>query len=129
MQRPSVSIDPEDGAEIGFSPSEMKNRSRSRKPTALRGPRGVRGKIGPRGKPGARGPVGISPDHRDVMKLSAQMREVLKELQIQLMRIAQILAQLDLLMTGQPPDPAERRAIPRGTISPARARYPTRLSV
>jgi hypothetical protein len=48
-----------------------------------------------------------------VVKLSAQMNEVLQELQVQLTRIAQIQAQLDRLAAGQPPAALERRSISR----------------
>ena len=45
--------------------------------------------------------------------LAAQVAEVVKELQLQLTRIAQIQAQLDRLATGEPPEPLDRRRIPR----------------
>jgi len=39
-----------------------------------------------------------------VKKLAAQIEEILKELQVQLTRIAQIQSQLDRLASGQPPE-------------------------
>jgi hypothetical protein len=49
----------------------------------------------------------------EVVKLSAQMNEVLRGLQVQLTRIAQIQAQLDRLAAGQSPMRLERRATDR----------------
>ena len=60
-----------------------------------------RGPRGPRGKRGERGPQGRSGDGA-VSRLAAQMEQVVKELQIQLTRIAQIQAQLDHLAMGSP---------------------------
>ena len=64
---------------------------------------------------GARGPRGpvSSKDHHLIVTLSAQMNEVLKELQVQLLRIAQIQAQLDRIAAGQSPMQFERRATNR----------------
>jgi hypothetical protein len=69
-----------------------------------RGPRGPRGKTGPRGKAGPEGPPGHS-HTREIARLSAAIHEIVKELHIQLTRIAQIQAQLDRLASGQPPEP------------------------
>jgi hypothetical protein len=53
------------------------------------GPRGPRGRTGP---PGLSGPPG--PNHTsEIGVLSAQVAEVIRELQVQLTRIAQIQAQ------------------------------------
>jgi hypothetical protein len=70
-----------------------KRRPRS-KPIPVSGPRGPRGKPGPPGPPG----------DGDVKKLAAQVEEIVKELQVQLTRIAQIQSQLDRLASGQPPE-------------------------
>lgn len=77
-----------------------KHRSQTQKPTGTRGPRGKTGAAGP---PGA--------DHTNaIARLSAQVADIIRELQTQLTRIGQIQAQLDHLALGQarpaPRDPA-----------------------
>ena len=69
------------------------------------GPRGPRGKAGPAGPPGPPGPNHTN----EVALLSAQVAEVIRELQVQLTRIAQIQAQLDHLARGETPHPIARR--------------------
>jgi hypothetical protein len=76
-------------------------------PVGPRGPRGTTGRRGPKG------PAGSASNHAVVVALSAQMEQVLKELQVQLTRIAQIQAQLDHLAVGHAPEPLERRATKR----------------
>jgi hypothetical protein len=66
---------------------------------------GATGAEGPRGAVGATGPAGPpGPDHTyDIAALSAQVAEVVKQLQVQLTRIGQMQAQLDRLThTGEP---------------------------
>jgi ribosomal protein L15 len=63
--------------------------------TSGRGPRGPRGKTGPKGPPGNHA--------REVARLSAQMEQVVKELQTQLTRIAQIQSQLDRIVARAEP--------------------------
>lgn len=87
----------------------MAKRRKTRKRAKARGPRGLRGKTGARGPRGH----GSSADHAQVVKLSAQMIEVLGELQVQLKRIAQMQVQLDRVVSGRPPERVERRATPR----------------
>jgi hypothetical protein len=59
---------------------------------------------GPEGPAGPPGPAG--PDHAtDVALLSAQVAQLVKELQTQLTRIAQIQAQLDHVAKLQAPQP------------------------
>jgi hypothetical protein len=66
----------------------------------------LRGKTGPRGPAGPPGKRG--PNHTaEIAALSAQISAIVKELQIQLMRIAQIQAQLDRLAHGHEPVPAD----------------------
>lgn len=80
-----------------------------RKTTARIGKRGKAGPRGPRGKTGPKGPPG---NHaRDVARLSAQMEQVVRELQVQLTRIAQIQSQLDRIVVRTQPEWAgsERR--------------------
>lgn len=86
----------------------MAKRQNPRKRKPRPGPKGPRGKTGPRGP---RGPA--SANHVEVVKLSAQMNEVLHELQVQLTRIAQMQAQLDRLAAGQSPMRLDRRATDR----------------
>jgi hypothetical protein len=93
----------------------MVKRRNTRRGKKSRGRRGPRGKVGPPGKMGPRGLRGpaSSADHVEVIRLSAQMNDVMKELRVQLTRIAQIQAQLDHFAAGQPPAHLERRAIKR----------------
>ena len=60
-------------------------------------PRGRRGKTGPQGP---QGPPGRD-NSQEIRVLSAQVAQIVKELQTQLVRIAQIQAQLDHL-AGEP---------------------------
>ena len=74
--------------------------AKAKRPAVARGPRG---KVGPRGPAGPKGPPG---NHaKEIRRLSAQIEQVVRELQIQLARIAQIQAQLDRLATGQKLEP------------------------
>jgi ribosomal protein L15 len=91
----------------------MAKRGKARRASNRAKSRGPRGNIGPRGKRGPRGPAGSTKNHMDVVRLSAQMNEVLKELQVQLTRIAQLQGQLDRLAAGEPPQFVERRATKR----------------
>ena len=75
------------------------------KKKAKRGPRG------PRGKPGPRGPAGAVTGH--LARLAVQLEEVVKELQTQLTRIAQMQSQIDRLASGESPLRIERRKQPR----------------
>ena len=77
-----------------------KRRAR-RKVVLMTGPRGSRGKAG---RVGPAGPPGKA--NGEMARLAAQMNEVLRELQTQLMRIAQLQLQLDRLAAGQSPLPA-----------------------
>ena len=80
-----------------------KRRSQTKKPTGIRGPRG---KTGATGAGGPAGPPGA--DHTNaIARLSAQVADIIRELQTQLTRIAQIQAQLDHLSMG------EARNVPR----------------
>ena len=70
--------------------------AKAKKETGLRGLRGKAGRVGPAGP---KGPPG---NHtKEIARLSAQMDQVVRELQVQLSRIAQIQAQLDRLGRGQ----------------------------
>ena len=72
-------------------------------------PQTVAGPRGPRGKPGAPG----KPANGELQKLAAQVNEVVKELQVQLTRIAQIQVQLDRMAAGQPHEPRRDRETER----------------
>ena len=82
----------------------------SRRPTKnLTSRRGPRGKTGATGLTGPAGPAG--PDHaQEITVLSAQVGQLVRELQVQLTRIAQIQAQMDHLASGQAAEPQNRRA-------------------
>ena len=69
------------------------------------GPRGPRGRTGPPGLPGPPGPNHTS----EIGVLSAQVAEVIRELQVQLTRIEQIQAQLDQVARGETPQPIALR--------------------
>jgi hypothetical protein len=74
-----------------------KRRSARKRRVADSQPRGVRG---PRGKTGATGPKGPPGNHsREIARLSAQMDQIVKELQTQLTRIAQIQGQLERIVS------------------------------
>jgi len=79
--------------------------------TAVAGNRGARGKSGRRGPIGPAGPAGpAGVDHAgQIARLTAQVGQLVKELRIQLMRIAQIQVQLDRLASGQGVEPHDRR--------------------
>ena len=62
------------------------------------GPRGPRGQRGKTGKAGPPGPSAFG----ELKSLAAQVDGIVKELQVQLTRIAQIQAQLDRIAMGQP---------------------------
>ena len=79
------------------------------KPAA--GPREPRGRTGRTGARGLQGPAG--PSANGDLRLSSQVSEIVKELQTQLTRIAQIQAQLDRLATGQSPERRDRRSTDR----------------
>jgi hypothetical protein len=83
----------------------MAAKRRSQTPENPTGPRG------PRGKPGPPGPVGPpGPNHtNEIGLLSAQVAEVIRELQVQLTRIAQIQTQLDHVTRGKTPEPIALR--------------------
>ena len=78
--------------------------SQIKKPTGTRGPRG---KTGATGTPGPPGPLGRN-HTSDIARLSAQVADVIHELQTQLTRIGQIQAQLDHLSMGGAPPSARR---------------------
>lgn len=78
-------------------------RSYSNKRGSMAGSRGPRGKIGPAGPPG---PAGRN-QSGDIARLAAQVEQVVKELQIQLTRIAQIQLQLDRLASGHAADSSD----------------------
>jgi hypothetical protein len=78
-----------------------------------RGEKGIRGERGARGKRGARGPQGPPGVlNGELAKMADQMERVVEELHTQLMRIAQMQAQIDRMAAGAAP-PAERRKAPR----------------
>ena len=79
--------------------------AKSKRPISQVGPRGPRGKTGPAG------PAGKA--HGELRRLADQMVGVIKELEVQLVRIAQMQAQLDRLASGEPPAGLERRPTPR----------------
>ena len=66
---------------------------------AMRGPRGVRGFRDRTGKPGATGPggpAGTQTDGADVLaRVDEQFRDVRRQLETQLLRMAQIQEQID----------------------------------
>lgn len=72
------------------------------------------GVLGPQGPPGATGAQGTpgEPGHNhtgEIALMRAQIDQLVKELQTQLTRIAQLQAQLDHLTTGQMSAPKNRR--------------------
>jgi len=73
----------------------------------------ARGPRGPRGRTGPAGPAGSA--NGELKRLAAQLESVVKELQTQLMRIAQMQTQIDRLAAGLPAAPSERRRTPRTT--------------
>lgn len=75
-----------------------RRRSQAQKPSGRRGPRG---KTGAAGATGPAGPPGHNHTN-EIALLSAQMDQVVRELRVQLTRIAQIQAQLDHLALGVP---------------------------
>lgn len=87
----------------------MAAKHRSKKTKQQTGPRGLRGRTGPAGPVGPPGPASSG----EIRKLAAQVNEVVRELQVQLTRIAQIQAQLDRLSGGQASEPRNRRATDR----------------
>ena len=97
-----------------------KRRDTKKKPTtkAVIKRRGSAGPMGPAGPPGPEGPPGApgapgSPAHNhtsEITMLKAQVDQLVKELQTQLTRIAQIQAQLDHVSTGQASAPKNRRS-------------------
>ena len=67
------------------------------------GARGARGPAGPAGPAGPSGPAGL--DHtKAILALQQQVGQIVRELETQLTRIAQIQAQLDQVANGQAPD-------------------------
>ena len=86
-----------------------------RKRPALRrgrtGPKGPQGPEGQRGERGAQGEAGApGANHTsDIVILKGQVEQLVKELQTQLTRIAQIQAQVDHVSTGQASEPRNRR--------------------
>ena len=79
--------------------------AKKKQPTARRGARGKTGPVGPQGPAGAPGRNHTN----EIATLSAQVEQLVKELQTQLTRIAQIQAQLDHIATGQSSSPRNRR--------------------
>ena len=78
--------------------------SQTKKPIGARGPRGKTGATGP---PGSAGPPG--PNHtKEIALLSAQVADIVRELQTQLTRIGQIQAQLDHLSMSMAPPSVHR---------------------
>ena len=72
------------------------------------GARGARGPTGPAGPAGPSGPAGT--DHtKAILALQQQVAQIVRELETQLTRIAQIQAQLDHVASGQAPDSPERK--------------------
>jgi hypothetical protein len=72
----------------------------SRGPQGVRGPTGPIGRRGKIGKPGRKGPVGIEgPNQRnDILeKMETHFDDVYRQLEVQLKRMAQIQAELDIL--------------------------------
>lgn len=69
------------------------------------------GPRGPRGKPGATGPPGpAGPNQtKEIALLSAQVADLIRELQTQLTRIGQMQAQLDHLSMGEAALPSVHR--------------------
>ena len=84
-----------------------KRRSRTQK-SAPRGPRGRTGKSGATGATGPAGPAGKNHTN-EIAMLSAQVDQLVRELQTQLTRIGQIQAQLDHLSRGGEALPSARR--------------------
>ena len=67
------------------------------------GARGARGPAGPAGPAGPSGPAGL--DHtKAILALQQQVGQIVRELETQLTRIAQIQAQLDQVANGQASD-------------------------
>ena len=78
-----------------------------RRPQPKTSTRGPRGKTGASGPAGPAGPPGQNHTN-EIAVLSAQVAQLVKELQVQLTRIAQIQAQMDHLAMGQArPVPSE----------------------
>jgi hypothetical protein len=106
-----------------MGPAKSRSATGHRKRTPARAPREKTGLRGPVGPPGPAGPVGPAGPKgtsglthtKDIRDLSEQIAQIHNELKIQLMRIAQIQAQLDRLASGlspessHPPDPDVRR--------------------
>src|SRR5262245_52887422 len=90
------------------STRELRRMAAKRRASGTVGPRGPRGLTGRQGKQGQSGPQGKQgppgPPNGELKRLSSQVAEIVKELQTQLTRIAQIQAQLDRLATGQSPE-------------------------
>ena len=78
-------------------------------PSTAQGPRGPRGRRGDQGKQGPRGPTATRIESAVLNQLLTQMETVVRELQTQLTRIAQMQAQIDRLATGEPPQSERRR--------------------
>ena len=74
------------------------------------GPRGPRGHAGHTGRAG---PPGPSLNSEELKQLAAQVEELVKELQTQLTRIAQIQEQLDRFTLGESLNALERRSTSR----------------
>ena len=86
----------------------MATKPRSRKRLTLKGPKGPQGRARTRGGAAAARPNG---NHtRAIAGLSAQVEQIVKELQVQLTRIAQLQAQLDRVVREQDTEPPEERS-------------------
>ena len=72
--------------------------------TNVAGRRGPRGRTGPRGRAGKPG----LPANGNLTRLAGQMEHVIKQLEAQVFRIAQLQSQLDRMASGEPA-PSERR--------------------
>jgi hypothetical protein len=81
-----------------------------------RGARGQEGKQGQKGEPGERGERGPQGPpavlNGELAQMADKMEQVVQELQTQLLRIAQMQAQIDRMASGAAPT-VERRETPR----------------
>ena len=72
----------------------------ARGPVGARGPTGQLGRRGPVGKPGRRGPVGVQGPQQQNEALEIMEKhldDVYRQLEVQMKRMAQIQAELDIL--------------------------------
>lgn len=102
-------------------PAEKKASAGPRGRTGRKGAKGATGATGATGSTGAAGPIGPAgpagpegPNQRaEIAALTAQMGELVRDLQTQLVRIGQIQAQLDRIASGAEPTRRDRRMTDR----------------